>query len=70
MIIELGHFALMLALSLALIQATVPLWGARRRHAGMMALGDMTALAQFGLIALALVMTRNPTINLSSASVA
>ncbi len=53
MIIELGHFALTLALPLALIQATVPLWGAERRHAGMMALGDMTALAQFALIALA-----------------
>jgi cytochrome c-type biogenesis protein CcmF len=53
MIIELGHFALILALPLALIQATVPLWGAQRRHAGMMALGDMTALAQFALIALA-----------------
>ena len=53
MIVELGHFALMLALPLALIQATVPLWGASRRHAGMMALGDMTALAQFALIALA-----------------
>jgi cytochrome c-type biogenesis protein CcmF len=53
MIIELGHFALMLALPLALIQAVVPLWGAQRRHAGMMALGDMTALAQFALIALA-----------------
>ncbi|MGH6981791.1 MAG: heme lyase CcmF/NrfE family subunit, partial [Stellaceae bacterium] len=49
----LGHFALMLALPLALVQATVPLWGASRRHAGMMALGDMTALAQFALIALA-----------------
>ncbi len=53
MIIELGHFALMLALPLALIQAAVPLWGAHRRHAGMMALADLTALAQFALIALA-----------------
>jgi len=53
MIIELGHFALTLALALALIQASVPLWGAGRRHAGMMALADMTALAQFALIALA-----------------
>ncbi|HEX4113598.1 MAG TPA: cytochrome c biogenesis protein CcsA, partial [Stellaceae bacterium] len=53
MIIELGHFALMLALPLALVQATVPLWGAGRRHVGMMALADMTAFAQFALIALA-----------------
>jgi len=30
MIPELGHFALVLALGLALIQATVPVFGARR----------------------------------------
>jgi cytochrome c-type biogenesis protein CcmF len=28
MIPELGHFALVLALGLALVQSTVPLWGA------------------------------------------
>ena len=29
MIVELGHFALILALAVALIQSTVPVWGAR-----------------------------------------
>jgi cytochrome c-type biogenesis protein CcmF len=53
MIIELGHFALMIALALALIQMTVPLWGAARRHLGMMQLADATAIAQFVLVALA-----------------
>jgi cytochrome c-type biogenesis protein CcmF len=53
MIVELGHFALMLALPVALVQATVPLWGAARRHGGAMALGDSTAIAQFALVALA-----------------
>ena len=53
MIAELGHFALMLALPLALVQATAPLYGAARRRAGLMALADNTAIAQFVLIALA-----------------
>ncbi len=29
MIVELGHFALILALMVALVQSTLPLWGAR-----------------------------------------
>ena len=33
MIAELGHFALILALFVAIVQATVPLVGAARRHA-------------------------------------
>jgi cytochrome c-type biogenesis protein CcmF len=53
MIIELGHFALILALCLALVQSTVPLWGAARRDEGAMALGQSTAVAQFILIAFA-----------------
>ncbi|MCC6716259.1 MAG: heme lyase CcmF/NrfE family subunit [Acetobacteraceae bacterium] len=53
MFIELGHFALALALFLAVIQAVVPLVGAARRLAGWMAVGRSAALAQFGLVALA-----------------
>ena len=53
MFIELGHFALVLALFLAVIQAVVPLVGAARRLAGWMAVGRSAALAQFGLVALA-----------------
>ncbi len=36
MIVELGHFALVLALAVALIQSTVPLIGAHRRWSGWM----------------------------------
>ncbi|HYM02832.1 MAG TPA: heme lyase CcmF/NrfE family subunit, partial [Stellaceae bacterium] len=53
MIVELGHFALILALCLAALQSTVPLLGASRRHLGWMALGESTALAQLVLVALA-----------------
>ena len=50
---ELGHFALILALLLALLQATVPLAGAARRNLGWMALSRRTALGQFVLVSLA-----------------
>ncbi len=53
MITELGHFALILALCLAVLQAVLPLIGAARRHMGWMAVGQSTAIAQFALIALA-----------------
>ena len=51
MIAELGHFAMILALCLAAAQASVPLIGAARGHAGMMAAGSSAALMQFLLIA-------------------
>jgi cytochrome c-type biogenesis protein CcmF len=51
MIIELGHFALILALCLAVLQSTLPLYGASRNHAGLMAVGQSAAVAQFLLIA-------------------
>jgi cytochrome c-type biogenesis protein CcmF len=54
MFIEIGHFALVLALILALVQSVVPLIGAARRNHGWMAVGQSTALAQFALIALAM----------------
>jgi len=54
MITELGHFALILALFVAIIQATVPLAGAARRHPGWMAVGRSCALTQFALITLAM----------------
>jgi cytochrome c-type biogenesis protein CcmF len=52
MIAELGHYALVLALGLALVQASVPIWGARTRDPALMAVGTSTALAQFGFVAL------------------
>ena len=54
MIVELGHFCLILALFVALIQSTVPLVGAARRHVGWMATGRSCAIAVFGLIALSM----------------
>jgi cytochrome c-type biogenesis protein CcmF len=53
MITEIGHFALMLALALALVQAVVPLIGAARRDMGMMALGQSAAMVQLLLVAIA-----------------
>ncbi len=52
MIAELGHFTLILALCLALAQSSLPLWGAARGHAGLMAVGQSAAVAQFVLIAI------------------
>jgi cytochrome c-type biogenesis protein CcmF len=53
MIAELGHFALALALVLAIVQSVVPLYGAARGEPGLMAVGGSTAIAQFALVALA-----------------
>ncbi len=52
MIPELGHFALVLALAIALVQSTVPLYGARTGDAALMGVAAPTALAQFGFVAL------------------
>jgi len=46
MIPELGHFALILALGITLIQATIPLIGAARNNSTWMALARPTAQAQ------------------------
>src|ERR1700682_5804373 len=52
MIAELGHFALVLALGLALIQATVPVFGARRNDPLLMGVAGTTAIGQFCFVAL------------------
>jgi cytochrome c-type biogenesis protein CcmF len=52
MIPELGHYALVLALALGLIQAVVPIIGAQTRDDTLMRLATSTALMQFALIAL------------------
>ena len=46
MIAEAGHYALVLALGLALIQSTVPILGARLRDPALMNVARSTALAQ------------------------
>ncbi len=52
MIVELGHFALILGFAVALFQATVPLWGAIRGDAVLARLGSQAALVHFALVAL------------------
>lgn len=51
MIVELGHFALILALMVAMVQATLPLWGAHRGDARLMALAGPAAGLQVALVA-------------------
>ena len=52
MIIELGHFALALALIAALMQSTLPVIGAVRRDIRLMSLSGSTALTTFLLVSL------------------
>ncbi len=53
MIIEIGHFALVLALMLAATQLIVPALGAHRRDAGLMAVAPPAAVTQFVAIGVA-----------------
>ncbi len=53
MIAELGHYALMLALGLALIQGSMPIVGARSNDAVLMGIAVPAALAQFVFVAMA-----------------
>jgi cytochrome c-type biogenesis protein CcmF len=53
MIPELGHYALMLALGLALIQGTMPIVGTRSNDPVLMSMAAPTALAQFFFVAIA-----------------
>ena len=51
MIIELGHFTLILALAIATLQAVVPMVGAQNNWRGWMALAGPAATAQFFCLA-------------------
>ncbi|HEX6792302.1 MAG TPA: heme lyase CcmF/NrfE family subunit [Casimicrobiaceae bacterium] len=53
MIPEIGHFALILALLVALAQGVVPMLGAARRDAALMSVAVPAARTQFALVALA-----------------
>jgi cytochrome c-type biogenesis protein CcmF len=57
--VELGHFALVLALAVALWQMTVPLYGAWTNNGPLMEQGRMAAVAQLALIGLAFVALTN-----------
>jgi cytochrome c-type biogenesis protein CcmF len=50
---ELGHIALILALGVSVLQATVPLYGLRRGDARAVAVARSAAMTQFGLVSLA-----------------
>jgi cytochrome c-type biogenesis protein CcmF len=52
-IIEFGHFALILALLVAAFQTVVPAWGARVRDARLMAVAEPAAVSQFFLLLIA-----------------
>jgi cytochrome c-type biogenesis protein CcmF len=52
---EVGHFALVLALALALVQSVVPIWGSRRGDAALMATASPVALGQFAFVTLSFV---------------
>jgi cytochrome c-type biogenesis protein CcmF len=53
MITEIGHYALVLAFGLALIQSVLPVWGARTGDRRLMAVAEPVALATFAFVALA-----------------
>src|SRR6476469_8723239 len=53
MIPEIGHFALIVALLVALVQGVVPMLGAARRDGALMAVAVPAARAQFVLVAIA-----------------
>jgi cytochrome c-type biogenesis protein CcmF len=59
MIIELGHFALILALFVSLAQAIVPLAGAARRDASWMAVARPAAMTVFLLVVVAMAALMN-----------
>jgi cytochrome c-type biogenesis protein CcmF len=54
MIVEAGHFALILALFVAVAQSVVPMAGAARGRVGWMSLGQSAAILQFLLVAVAM----------------
>ncbi|SER04837.1 cytochrome c-type biogenesis protein CcmF [Faunimonas pinastri] len=50
---EIGHYSLVLALALSLLQSFVPLWGAHRLDGRLMSVGPVVAVVNFGYVALA-----------------
>jgi cytochrome c-type biogenesis protein CcmF len=53
--VELGHFALVVALVVALLQSALPLWGARRMDAALVGVAVPAAIAQWLLVSIAFV---------------
>jgi cytochrome c-type biogenesis protein CcmF len=59
MIVELGHFALVMALFVAIFQMAVPAWGAHVRDPRLMAVAEPAALCQLGLLLVAFLSLMN-----------
>ncbi|SNB52004.1 cytochrome c-type biogenesis protein CcmF [Arboricoccus pini] len=53
MIVEIGHYALVLALCFAIVQGTVPFWGAARQDPALMSMAPAAALGQFLFVSMA-----------------
>ncbi len=53
---EIGHFAILLAFAIAIVQAIVPLVGAQKRWSNWMDVAQPAAIAQFALVAIAFAM--------------
>ena len=53
MLVEIGHFALVLALSVAAVQGKLPQVGAATRNRALMDIARPTAVLQLGLVTLA-----------------
>ena len=53
MIVETGHYALVLALALAIVNSALPVWGSIARDQRLMAVAPPVALMGFGLVAYA-----------------
>ena len=53
MIVEIGHFALILALVLSLVQSVVPVWGAMTRDTRLMAVAPPVAGVMFLFVGIA-----------------
>ena len=53
MIAEIGHFSLILAAAIAVVQGIIPMWGARTDDARLMAMARPAAVTQFLLVGIA-----------------
>ncbi|GAA3872195.1 heme lyase CcmF/NrfE family subunit [Celeribacter arenosi] len=51
MLVELGHFALVMSFLVAIVQTVLPLWGAHMHRRAFMAVAEPAALVQLALIA-------------------
>jgi cytochrome c-type biogenesis protein CcmF len=63
MVVEFGHYALVLALALTLVQSVVPLWGALSRDDRLMAIASPVSVMQFVLVLISFVVLTGAYLN-------